>query len=198
VPLAPLSDQAGISIECAGDLCDAVDLHEASCSSVVTADRIPDLSSCQTGCPELAGGHRMARSCRQPGIEAELSGRYGRRVIDLDRGRPVQRVDLEPLAVAHASRAGPKHRWPAPGACSKTSPSGTATSHGEQLPGSPFSSPPEALPLPSRRHRRLGRALHRISIPSSTRLTSYYRWLTSARNTRSIPAERNSGSPTYL
>src|SRR5271169_632551 len=50
VPLAPLSDQARICIECASDLCDAVDLHEASLffcrysrqntRSVVTPDRL--------------------------------------------------------------------------------------------------------------------------------------------------------------
>jgi hypothetical protein len=49
----------------------------------------------------------MVRSCRQPGIEAELSGRYGRRVIDLDRGWPAERVDLEPPAVAHAAELAP-------------------------------------------------------------------------------------------
>jgi RimJ/RimL family protein N-acetyltransferase len=49
----------------------------------------------------------MVRSCRQPGIEAELSGRYGRRVIDLDRGWPAERVDLEPLAVAPAAELAP-------------------------------------------------------------------------------------------
>jgi hypothetical protein len=49
----------------------------------------------------------MVRSCRQPGIEAERGGRYGRWVIDLDRGWPVERVDLEPLAVAHAAELAP-------------------------------------------------------------------------------------------
>jgi RimJ/RimL family protein N-acetyltransferase len=36
-----------------------------------------------------------------------LTGRYGRWVIDLDRGWPVERVDLEPLAVAHAAELAP-------------------------------------------------------------------------------------------
>jgi hypothetical protein len=46
-------------------------------------------------------------SCREPGIEAELTGRYGRWVIDLDRGWPTERLDLEPLAVAHAAELAP-------------------------------------------------------------------------------------------
>ena len=32
-----------------------------------------------------------------------MTGRYGRWVIDLDRGWPVERLDLEPLAAAHAA-----------------------------------------------------------------------------------------------
>ena len=48
-----------------------------------------------------------AHSCREPGIEAELTGRYGRWVIDLDRGWPAERLDLEPLAVAHAAELAP-------------------------------------------------------------------------------------------
>jgi RimJ/RimL family protein N-acetyltransferase len=36
-----------------------------------------------------------------------LTGRYGRWVIDLDRGWPVERVDLEPLAAAHAAELAP-------------------------------------------------------------------------------------------
>jgi RimJ/RimL family protein N-acetyltransferase len=43
----------------------------------------------------------------EPGIEAELAGRYGRWVIDLGRGWPAERVDLEPLAVAHAAELAP-------------------------------------------------------------------------------------------
>jgi hypothetical protein len=45
--------------------------------------------------------------CREPGIEAELVGRYGRWMIDLDRGWPVERLDLEPLAAAHAAELAP-------------------------------------------------------------------------------------------
>jgi RimJ/RimL family protein N-acetyltransferase len=40
-------------------------------------------------------------------VEAELTGRYGRWVIDLDRGWPAERLDLEPLAVAHAAELAP-------------------------------------------------------------------------------------------
>ena len=47
------------------------------------------------------------RICREPGIGAELTGRYGLRVIDLDRGWPVERLDLEPLAASHAAELAP-------------------------------------------------------------------------------------------
>jgi RimJ/RimL family protein N-acetyltransferase len=40
-------------------------------------------------------------------MEAELTGRYGRWVIDLDRGWTVERLDLEPLAVAHVDELAP-------------------------------------------------------------------------------------------
>ncbi len=36
-----------------------------------------------------------------------LAGGYGRWVIDLDRGWPTERLDLEPLAVAHAAELAP-------------------------------------------------------------------------------------------
>jgi RimJ/RimL family protein N-acetyltransferase len=49
----------------------------------------------------------LIRSCREPGIEAELADRYGRRVIDLDGGWPVERLDLEPLAIVHAAELAP-------------------------------------------------------------------------------------------
>src|SRR6185437_11466558 len=36
-----------------------------------------------------------------------LAGGYGRWVIDLERGWPTERLDLEPLAVAHAAELAP-------------------------------------------------------------------------------------------
>ena len=36
-----------------------------------------------------------------------MTGSYGRRVIDLDRGWATERLDLEPLAVAHATELAP-------------------------------------------------------------------------------------------
>jgi hypothetical protein len=36
-----------------------------------------------------------------------LTGGYGRWVIDLDRGWSAERLDLEPLAVAHAAELAP-------------------------------------------------------------------------------------------
>ena len=36
-----------------------------------------------------------------------LTGSYGRSVIDLDRGWSTERLDLEPLAVAHAAELAP-------------------------------------------------------------------------------------------
>jgi RimJ/RimL family protein N-acetyltransferase len=47
-----------------------------------------------------------AHAC-EPGIEAELTGRYGRWVIDLDRGWRTERLSLEPLTVAHATELAP-------------------------------------------------------------------------------------------
>ena len=43
----------------------------------------------------------------EPGINVQRTGGYGRRVIDLHRGWPVERLDLEPLAVAHAAELAP-------------------------------------------------------------------------------------------
>ena len=57
--------------------------------------------------PCAIAGAANVRFCREPGLEAELTGRYGRWVIDLDRGWPVERLDLEPLAVAHAAELAP-------------------------------------------------------------------------------------------
>jgi hypothetical protein len=50
-----------------------------------------------------------------------LTGRYGRRMIDLDRGWATERLDLEPLAVARAAGLSPtgevhdgETRWVSP------------------------------------------------------------------------------------
>src|SRR5947199_4579863 len=51
---------------------------------------------------------RNALSCRRPGLQVHLlAGSYGRWVIDLERGWPTGRLDLEPLAVAHAAELAP-------------------------------------------------------------------------------------------
>ena len=36
-----------------------------------------------------------------------MTGNYGRRVIDLNRGWATERLDLEPLAMAHATELAP-------------------------------------------------------------------------------------------
>jgi hypothetical protein len=46
----------------------------------------------------------MPRAGRSGG---QLTGGYGRWVIDLDCGWPTERLDLEPLAVAHAGELAP-------------------------------------------------------------------------------------------
>jgi len=50
----------------------------------------------------------MSASAAGRGLQGEsLAGGYGRWVIDLDRGWPTERLDLEPLAVAHAAELAP-------------------------------------------------------------------------------------------
>src|ERR1700722_17820785 len=46
-------------------------------------------------------------SRREPGLQAGGQHSYGRWVIDLDRGWSTERLDLEPLAVAHAAELAP-------------------------------------------------------------------------------------------
>jgi len=50
----------------------------------------------------------MSASAAGRGLQGEsLAGGYGRWVIDLERGWPTERLDLEPLAVAHVAELAP-------------------------------------------------------------------------------------------